>query len=103
MIEFILYYLAELLRYLVILVLGGFYGVPMLIIWGIGAKLWFNKNKSAIVDGDTDPKFDTLSRKEVNLSTGIKYDFYETQNTSGKTIRKYTPDYDIKPVPWFRS
>ena len=33
--------------------------------------------------------FEDLERKKTELKTGIEYDFYESKNTDGKTIRKW--------------
>ena len=88
MIDFILYYLAELVRILLIVLLGGVYGIPKSILWSICAVFWCRKNKTRMVNEDVEEKFEQLERKDIKLKTGINYDFYETKNKTGQTIRK---------------
>ena len=56
MIDFILYYLAELVRILLIVLLGGVYGIPKSILWSICAVFWCRKNKTRVVNGDVEER-----------------------------------------------
>ena len=55
----------------------------------LGASKWVAMNKAAINDEEPDV-FEDIERREMTLSTGINYDFYESKQSGGQTLRKYS-------------
>ena len=53
----------------------------------LGASKWATMKKAEINNEEPDV-FEDIERKEVTLSTGINYDFYESKQSEGQTIRK---------------
>ena len=88
MIDFILYYLADLVQILLVVLLGGVYGIPKSLVWATAATFWCRSNKKRIVDEDVEENFEDLDRKSTMLATGINYDFYESKKISGQTMRE---------------
>jgi len=71
---------------LLVVLLGGVYGIPKSLVWATCATFWCRSNKKRIVDEDVEENFEDLERKSTKLATGINYDFYESKKTSGQTM-----------------
>jgi len=85
MIDSVLYILADVAKYVAILLLGCIYGLPVMLLGAFGASKWASIKKAEINNEEADV-FEDIERKEITLSTGINYDFYESKKSEGQTI-----------------